>query len=210
MAEYLIQEETLIEFADLLREKFIDLDVATMSVSDRVSPLNFTIPDSVTSIRQYAFYHWDGLQSVVIPDSVTDIKSHAFAQCTNLTDVIGDFKIGAGMFAGCRSLVNISISNKNMSIPSSTFWSCSSLKQIILPSTIRGIDTSAFSGCTSLTDIYLHNTSQVVNLFHTNAFANTSCLFHVPIGLGDSYKSATNWSTYADRIVEDIVTTSEG
>ena len=42
------------------------------------------IPDSVTSIGNYAFYHCYVLQSVVIPDSVTSIGASAFYNCNAL------------------------------------------------------------------------------------------------------------------------------
>ena len=45
----------------------------------------FTIPDSVTSIDDYAFYNCSGLTSVTIPDSVTSIGNRAFQGCKNLT-----------------------------------------------------------------------------------------------------------------------------
>ena len=35
-----------------------------------------------------------------------------------------------------------------------------------------------------------------------NCFTNNPCNIYVPRGSGDAYKTATNWSTYADRIYE--------
>jgi hypothetical protein len=48
---------------------------------------SITIPDSVTSIGQYAFYKCVGLTSITIPDSVTSIGDYAFDGCIGLTDV---------------------------------------------------------------------------------------------------------------------------
>ena len=48
----------------------------------------FTIPDSVTSIGEYAFYNCDSLTSVVIPDGVTSIGEYAFYNCRSLTSII--------------------------------------------------------------------------------------------------------------------------
>ena len=46
-----------------------------------------TIPDSATSIGEYAFYGCSSLTSVTIPDSVTSIGKYAFDGCSKLTNV---------------------------------------------------------------------------------------------------------------------------
>ena len=48
---------------------------------------DLVIPDSVTSIGDYAFEGCDSLTSVMIPDSVTSIGSSAFYNCSSLTSV---------------------------------------------------------------------------------------------------------------------------
>ena len=48
---------------------------------------NTTIPNSVTSIGNGAFYNCSGLSSITIPNSVTSIEFSAFSNCPELTDV---------------------------------------------------------------------------------------------------------------------------
>jgi hypothetical protein len=48
----------------------------------------FTLPDTLTSIGNYAFWDCDGLTSVTIPGSVTSIGDRAFIDCDGLTTVI--------------------------------------------------------------------------------------------------------------------------
>jgi hypothetical protein len=68
------------------------------------------IPDSVSSIGDYAFVNCTSLTSAVIPNSVTWIGSGGFAGCTSLTSItIPDSvtSIGNGTFAGCANLSHI-------------------------------------------------------------------------------------------------------
>jgi len=53
--------------------------------------ISITIPDSVSSIGDYAFSNCTGLTSITIPDSVTSIGDYVFSNCSNLTNItIGD------------------------------------------------------------------------------------------------------------------------
>lgn len=45
------------------------------------------IPNTITNIKQYAFYRCYGLESVTIPSSVTDISYGSFTDCENLTSI---------------------------------------------------------------------------------------------------------------------------
>ena len=47
----------------------------------------FVVPDSVTTIGDYAFYECSSLTAFVVPDSVTTIGFQAFAFCTSLMTV---------------------------------------------------------------------------------------------------------------------------
>jgi len=70
----------------------------------------FTIPNSVTSIGDYAFYDCASLTSVIIGSGVTSIGAGAFYGCTSLTSVIigsGVTSIGDYAFYDCASLTSI-------------------------------------------------------------------------------------------------------
>ena len=143
----------------------------------------YNIPESVTMIRQYAFYECRSLTSVNIPNSVTTIGDFAFQHCYSLTSVnIPDSvaTIGNYAFEGC-SLTSITIGNSVTTIGNDAFIGCGSLKYVY---------------CKPTTPPALGNS----NVFGYNASGRRII---VPIGSGEAYKTAKNWSEYANDIIED-------
>ena len=109
--------------------------------------------------------------------------------------------IGSYAFYKCSGLTSVSFPNAT-SIGDYAFQSCSGLTSVSFP-TVTSIGGSAFQDCSGLTTIYVGtNTSTVCTLSNTSAFNNCTNLtnIYVPASLVDSYKSATNWSSYADKI----------
>ncbi|MBR5030706.1 MAG: leucine-rich repeat protein [Muribaculaceae bacterium] len=87
--------------------------------------MNTVIPNSVTSIGQWAFSHSIGLTSLEIPLSVTTIGNAAFYGCSGLTSVTipnSVTYIGSSAFGDCTSLANITIPNSVTSIGSDAFY----------------------------------------------------------------------------------------
>ena len=175
----------------------IDKTIQTITQSD----LN-----GVTSIGKYAFYYCDSLTSITIGDSVTSIGDRAFYYCDSLTSVtIGDSvtSIGEYAFYYCDSLTSITIGDSVTSIGEGAFYYCESLTSVTIGDSVTSIGDRAFYGCIRLTDIYVNRTTPPT--ITSTSIPQTTPTIHVPIGSGATYKSATNWSNYADRIVEDIV-----
>lgn len=92
------------------------------------------IPDSVTSIGEYAFYDCSRLTSIVIPNSVTSIGRYAFSSCTGLT--------------------SITISDSVTSIGDYSFWYCCGLTSVIIGNGVTSIGREAFEGCSKLVEVY--------------------------------------------------------
>ena len=122
------------------------------------------IPDSVTSIGGSAFWS-TGLSDVIIPNTVTSIGYNAFTNCTNLRSIILPDNltgIGNNLFDGCESLTDLVLPDGIKSIGESAFMDCIELTTLKLPDSLTTIAMSAFrnSGLTSITipaNVYLIN-----------------------------------------------------
>ena len=190
---------------------------------------NVAIPDSVTSIGTTAFADCLSLSSIKIPDSVTSIENNTFQNCKSLSSIIysdGLTTIGERSFNTCYSLTSITIPDGVTSIGDYTFVNCYRLSSITIPVGINFIGNDMFKNCYSLsrfiipesvTKIYnnafancygvhyydfSHHTA-VPTLSNKNAFSGIAadCEIRVPAELVDEWKAATNWATYADKIV---------
>ena len=110
------------------------------------------IPDTVTSIGDYAFSYCSNLNSVVIGDSVTSIGDYAFSRCTNLSSVvIGDSvtSIGGYAFYYCSNLNSVVIPDGVTSIGNYAFSRCSNLSSVVIGDSVTSIGNYAFNGCDS-------------------------------------------------------------
>ena len=70
------------------------------------------IPDTITTIGEYAFYSCKKLINITIPKSVTSIEKGAFSGCKNLAELCfcnGNVHIGEGAFSGCTDMAYIHI-----------------------------------------------------------------------------------------------------
>jgi hypothetical protein len=87
---------------------------------------SYNIPNSVTSIGEYAFSSCSALTSVTIPNSVTSIGNYAFAGCTGLTSVTipnSVTSIGGHAFSSCSNLTSFTNLNPApQSISSEVFY----------------------------------------------------------------------------------------
>ena len=142
---------------------------------------SYTIPNSVTEIREFAFCDCSSLTSITIPDSVTTIGHYAFA--------------------GCNSLTSVTIPNSVTEIGFCAFYNCSSLRSITIPDSVTSIGYEAFSGCSSLTSVYCKATTPPTGgsymLFNGNASGRK---IYVPTASVDAYKAADGWKDYASSI----------
>ena len=141
--------------------------------------------------------------SIIIPNSVTSIGQFAFGGCSSLTSITipsGVTSIGSGVFQGCSGLTSIDIPSGVTSIGSSAFTNCYGLTSIDIPSGVTSIGGYAFKYCGSLTSVTVEATTPPT--LGTNAFSYNASgrKIYVPSASVETYKSATNWSDYASDI----------
>ena len=152
------------------------------SLSDKT---HITIPESVKSIGDRAFFLCESLNSIHLPESVKSIGDEAFLDCTFLTSIHlpeSLTSIGNEAFSKCYSLTSIHLPESVKSIGDEAFLDCTSLTSIHLPESVKSIGDHAFSGCESLTSIHLPKSlTSIGNEAFSKCYSLTS--IHLPDSL---------------------------
>ena len=163
---------------------------------------NTIIPNSVTTIGNFAFCYCWGLTSIIIPNSVTVIGKCAFEGCIGLTSVeIGNSvtSIGRYAFYNCQGLTSINIPNSVTEIGNNAFYCCDRLTSIVIPN------------CWMLADVYcyiadLSGVSCGNEQFYKEYNGDYSGRWlHVLQGTADAYWADENWYPYFGQIVDDLI-----
>lgn len=146
-----------------------------------------------TRMDSYAFYGCSSMTSVDFP-YLTGVNSSSFQGCSSLTEVHFPLStsFGGSAFNGCTALATAELP-KAASINNLAFQNCYSLTAVVI-----GYDkvcslagTGAFNGC--------HHILGTVDATY-NPYGLKDGYIYVPDDLVESYKTATNWKTYASQI----------
>lgn len=152
------------------------------------SLLSVEIPEGVSNISDYSFYKCQKLKSVKFADSVAEIGQYCFFMC----DVLNELTFGEN--------------SKLTKIGSNAFYGISSnIEEITIPKLVTDIGNGAFGYCYYVKRIIVKaKIPPTIQASTFNLMSNDHQII-VPIGCGEVYRQATNWSIFADFIVEGDV-----
>ena len=144
----------------------------------------------VTGIGNRAFYCCSDLTEVTIPQSVTSIGDYAFGECIHLKKLsFGEKSFGENIetniqtignyaFNHCNDLESVTIPQSVTSIGKDAFRFCNNMKSLTINGAIESMGARAFAGCISLKTLSLGENIKRIGHF---AFADCSSLTNVTI-----------------------------
>lgn len=168
------------------------------------------VNDAVTSLRYCAFYGCSKLTSISLPNCTTLNAGYNFSNCSQVTTLnlpnLTTLQTATRNFANMNNLQELNLPNlTSAGTMDSTFLNAERVKVINLPK-LGGVTFSkeVFANCYCLRTLILGG--DFISMSNTNVFRNTgswissSFSVYVPDNLVDTYKTATNWTAYADKI----------
>lgn len=171
------------------------------------------LPNTVTSIGGDAFRSCINCKNIIISTSLTSIPTYAFAynNATTITIPNSVTSIGSYAFAHSYSLKTLIFNEGLQTIDQHAFRNTYFLEEIIIPSTVTNIGSSAFWINTSHAQkdftVYMLPTTPPTlgtSVFNQRNSNNKTLRIIVPQGTLADYQTASNWSTYASYMEEDV------
>ena len=146
------------------------------------------------------------LTEIVLPSNITYVPKHLarFAHkltTINLSDDITEIRDYA--FYYCNSLKMTMLPKQLKNIGAYSFYACKDITELTIWENIEKINSQAFYYCYFLSKVVLNVTSVPTlgqNVFYQTPISKGTGYIYVPDDLVDSFKSATNWSSYGDQI----------
>lgn len=136
--------------------------------------------NGLANIPNNAFDGCESLEGIVIPNSVEKIGNRSFSCCTSVSEItIPDsvITVGESAFRVMRSLVEITIGRGVTSIGNYAFSECVESKTV----SIKAVNPPTLG-----TGVFTASIEKII----------------VPAGSLNAYKTATNWSAYANKMQE--------
>ena len=139
---------------------------------------NLTIPNTVSVIKQFAFFNCTPLTTVTIPTTLTSCGAGAFKGCSGIVTVnwnavsCADCAEGIKPFEYLYTLQNFNFGNTVTRIPSYLCCELLGLTSVTIPSSVTSIGSSAFILCRNLTKVEIGSIAAWCNIDFENYTAN--------------------------------------
>ncbi|MBQ8763504.1 MAG: leucine-rich repeat domain-containing protein [Clostridia bacterium] len=116
---------------------------------------SYSIPNGVTSIRNYAFSNCRYLENITLPDGLENIGENAFYGCEIGSVSIPDSvtSMGAWAFAACHNITTVTIGKGISTLEKGVFHGCMDLISVTIPISVTSIKQGAFYYC-AINDVY--------------------------------------------------------
>lgn len=118
---------------------------------------DIVIEEGVEKIGNYTFYNLKNITSVTLPDSLKTVGEYAFYACNGMTKL----DLGSGVevidnhaFENCGRLTSVTIPDSVYEIAIYSFKGCSNLTEVRIGKGVEDIQSYAFNSCSKLTDVY--------------------------------------------------------
>lgn len=165
----------------------------------------------ITTISNYAFYYATGMRRLYIPKTITTIGTHICYSCYDLVEVefedpstITSFT-ATNNFYYCHVLQNMTpwAFGGGAAALSSCIRNSYCLNDFYIPATTTSMAANTLANMYGLRHLWCLPTAAPAAADSTvfSSFPSATVI-HVPYGSLASYKAASEWSTYADRMVE--------
>lgn len=196
-------------FADITTLTTVHIPKSLKTMGDNIfrycsSLINVTFEEGFSEIG-YRMFANTKLSNIQLPDSLVSISGEGFYRCpfVNITLPNNLQTLNTRAFGTCEQLTEITIPDSVTSLGSSVFTGCTRLTKAFIGKNVDSFKSTLFGSCSRLVEIvFSAELTRVVPLDTTNALSgiNANCKIYVPDSLYDTWKTTTNWTTYADKI----------
>lgn len=162
-----------------------------------------SIPKRIKSFPNAAFEGCAKLKWASLPQGV--VLDKTFSNCGTIkVSLPKSAKLNTYVFQNCLSLTQIVLSDDITTLGVGCYQTCCNVRKFIASKRLNSIGVIALGNMSACRICDFRRCEQVPSLANTNAFSNLNAqtTIVVPDSLYDAWVSATNWSTYADRIVK--------
>lgn len=165
--------------------------------------LSYVSLNESSTINTNGLFRDNRINCVILPRSLQRINVqpfYTFVSKVILSQSINNYNAQAFIYA--TYMQRLVIPEGVTYIPQMFTQSAAFIRYLVIPKTVSKIAQASFNAAPRLMYVKFPRHTSIPTLENVSAFNNTTCQFIVPDALYDEWIVATNWSTYADRIVK--------